>query len=142
MISSNRFSTTAGSTPGFTVACDGRHSELRQQSGLKVIERGAPIDVLWFRLPRGSNDPEQLLGRVDLGRVMVLINRGDYFQCAWIIAKGRFEAVQGEGLPAFRSSIATLAPFLGNRVDALQSWDDVKLLTVQEILDEEHVQKM
>lgn len=115
----------------FTIACDGRHSELRAQSGLPLIERGAPIDVLWFRLPRAGSDPEQLLGRVDLGRAMVLINRGDYFQCAWIIAKGGFAAVQGAGLPAFRDSVAALAPFLGGRVAALQSWDDVKLLTVQ-----------
>jgi 2-polyprenyl-6-methoxyphenol hydroxylase-like FAD-dependent oxidoreductase len=118
-------------TADLVVACDGRHSELRKQSGLEVIERGAPIDVVWFRLPRAGNDPEELLGRVDLGRVMVLINRGAYYQCAWIINKGNFQRVQQAGIEAFRWAVAASAPFLADRVESLRSFDDVKLLTVQ-----------
>lgn len=113
------------------VACDGRYSELRRQSGLEVVERGAPIDVLWFRLARSGNDPEELLGRVDLGRIMVLINRGDYYQCAWIINKGSFQRVSQAGIAAFRQSVAAIAPFLADRVESLRSFEDVKLLTVQ-----------
>jgi len=118
------------------IACDGRHSELRAQAmqgegGLRLTESGAPIDVLWFRLPRRGNDAEELLGRLDAGKAMVLINRGDYFQCAYIIAKGSLPALQARGIAALRADIATLAPFLRDRVDALRSWADARLLTVQ-----------
>jgi 2-polyprenyl-6-methoxyphenol hydroxylase-like FAD-dependent oxidoreductase len=119
------------------VACDGRHSELRAQmlqasgGSAGLDERGAPIDVLWFRLPRHPGDGEELLGRLDSGRAMVLIDRGDYFQCAWIIRKGSLPELQRQGLDTFRAAIAALAPFLADRVDALRRWDDVKLLTVQ-----------
>ncbi|MFC3675465.1 FAD-dependent oxidoreductase [Ferrovibrio xuzhouensis] len=123
------------------VACDGRDSALRARmmqsangraaNKLALDEYGAPIDVLWFRLPRRAGDAEELLGRMDSGRAMVLINRGDYFQCAWIIAKGSLPALQDQGLEALRTAIATLVPFLADRVDALRGWDDVKLLTVQ-----------
>lgn len=119
------------------IACDGRDSGLRaqmldQDAGATALdEYGAPIDVLWFRLPRRTDDGEELLGRMDSGRAMVLINRGDYFQCAWIIRKNGLPALRQQGLAAFRAAIAALAPFLADRVDALRDWDDVKLLTVQ-----------
>ena len=113
-----------------TIAADGRRSVLREQAGLKVTESGAPIDVLWFRLPRAKDDPEDIAGYLGAGEAMVAINRGDYWQCAFIIRKGANEAVRARGLPAFRRGIETLAPFLRKRAKDLKSWDEVKLLTV------------
>lgn len=114
-----------------TVACDGRHSLMRADAELPVRETGVPIDVLWFRLPRHSSDPSNVIGNINYGTLAVLINRNDYFQCAFIIKKDSFAEVQRHGLPAFRASIAKLVPFLSDRVDTLTSWDQVKLLTVQ-----------
>jgi 2-polyprenyl-6-methoxyphenol hydroxylase-like FAD-dependent oxidoreductase len=113
------------------VGCDGRHSTIRQAAGLPVQEFGVPIDVLWFHISRRAGDPEQVLGNVNYGRALVLINRGDYFQAGLIIRKGSFEQIKREGLDAFRTAIARIAPYLGGRVDELQSWDQIKLLTVQ-----------
>lgn len=113
-----------------TVAADGRHSTLRPEAGFDVVERGAPMDVLWFRLPRRAGDPSELLGRLDAGRMMVTIDRGDYWQCAYVIPKGGIDQVHAAGLPAFRAKISELAPHFVDRVEALASWDDVKLLTV------------
>jgi len=113
------------------VACDGRHSTMRQAAGLPVQEYGVPIDVLWFRLSRGADDPEQVLGNVNYGRALILINRGDYFQAGLIIPKGSFEATKREGLDALQETIVRIAPYLRDRVDELQSWDQIKLLTVQ-----------
>jgi 2-polyprenyl-6-methoxyphenol hydroxylase-like FAD-dependent oxidoreductase len=113
------------------IGCDGRHSTIRQAAGFEVIERGVPIDVLWFRLSRRANDPEQLLGNLNYGKVLVLINRGDYFQAGLLIQKGSFAEVQSRGLDAFRQSIRQVAPYLGDRVDELTDWDQIKLLTVQ-----------
>jgi 2-polyprenyl-6-methoxyphenol hydroxylase-like FAD-dependent oxidoreductase len=99
---------------------------------LNVIETGAPIDVLWLRLSRRDGDPENALGYINFGAMMVLIDRGDYFQCAFIIRKDTFaSAVQPAGLDAFRAAIVRLVPFLADRVQEITSWDDVKLLTVQ-----------
>lgn len=114
-----------------TVGCDGRHSTMRQRAGFEVVESGVPVDVLWFRVKREPIDPEQVLGRVNYGRALILINRGDYFQAGLIIRKGSFERVQREGLEVFRGTIARIAPFLADRVHELTSWDQVKLLTVQ-----------
>jgi 2-polyprenyl-6-methoxyphenol hydroxylase-like FAD-dependent oxidoreductase len=113
-----------------TIAADGRRSVLREQAGLKVTESGAPIDVLWFRLPRAKSDPEDIAGYLGAGAAMVAINRGDNWQCAFIIPKGAYEAVRARGLPAFRRNIDTLAPFLRGRAKELKIWDEVKLLTV------------
>lgn len=114
------------------VGCDGRHSTSRAASNLPVSETGVPIDVLWFRLSRRESDPSNVIGNINYGNFAVLINRSDYFQCAFIIAKGAFTTkVQPAGLPAFRASIAKLIPFLADRVDELTSWDQIKLLTVQ-----------
>jgi 2-polyprenyl-6-methoxyphenol hydroxylase-like FAD-dependent oxidoreductase len=113
------------------VACDGRGSTMRHAAGLEVQELGVPIDVLWFRISRRDVDPEQLAGNIDYGNVLVLINRGDYFQSALIIRKGAFEEIKRHGLEQFRDTVARTAPFLWDRVDELQSWDQIKLLTVQ-----------
>src|ERR1700733_2967961 len=103
----------------------------RQAAHLNLIEQGVPIDVLWFSLPRRPNDPENALGYINYGRALILINRNDYFQCGYIIAKGLFPEIQRNGLEAFRASIEQLAPFLAGRTAQLDSWDQVKLLTVQ-----------
>ncbi|MFL6447153.1 MAG: FAD-dependent oxidoreductase [Bryobacteraceae bacterium] len=113
------------------IACDGRHSKMRAAAGLKVRELGVPIDVLWFRISRHGNDPEQLLGNVNYGRALVLINRGDYFQAGLIIHKGSFEDVKRAGLPSFQNEIRRIAPYLGDRPKEIQDWDQVKLLSVQ-----------
>jgi 2-polyprenyl-6-methoxyphenol hydroxylase-like FAD-dependent oxidoreductase len=114
------------------VACDGRHSTARAASHLPVHETGVPIDVLWFRLTRHPSDPVNSLGNINYGTLMVLINRADYFQCAFIIAKDSFAStVQPAGLEAFRASITRLVPFLADRVNELTDWSQLKLLSVQ-----------
>jgi 2-polyprenyl-6-methoxyphenol hydroxylase-like FAD-dependent oxidoreductase len=114
-----------------TVGCDGRHAISRQAAHLALVEQGVPIDVLWLRLPRHENDPENGLGYANYGRLMVLINRIDYFQIAYIIAKDSFPQLQEAGLPAFQQSMARIVPFLADRVSEIDSWGKVKLLTVQ-----------
>jgi 2-polyprenyl-6-methoxyphenol hydroxylase-like FAD-dependent oxidoreductase len=113
-----------------TVACDGRWSVIREQSGLPVKEFPMPIDVLWFRLPRAASAPETL-GYLGGGRVIIAINRDEYWQCGAIIDKGSFERVRADGLPTFRSSIARTAPFLATSLDYLTDWEQVKLLSVR-----------
>jgi 2-polyprenyl-6-methoxyphenol hydroxylase-like FAD-dependent oxidoreductase len=113
------------------VACDGRHSMMRQCAGLEVVESGVPIDVLWFRISRNPTDVEQVFGRVNYGKALILINRGDYFQAGLIIRKGSFGRIQRDGLENFRAEVARIAPFLADRVPELCDWDQVKLLTVQ-----------
>jgi 2-polyprenyl-6-methoxyphenol hydroxylase-like FAD-dependent oxidoreductase len=112
------------------VGADGRHSAMRERAGLKVINLGAPIDVLWMRLSKRPDDPPNTAGRLDRGRMLVTIDRGDYWQCAFVIRKDGFEGVRARGLDAFRADIAAIAPFLRDRVGELRDWDDVKLLTV------------
>jgi 2-polyprenyl-6-methoxyphenol hydroxylase-like FAD-dependent oxidoreductase len=113
------------------VGCDGRHSVTRRAAGLKVIEHGVPIDVLWFRLSRMPGDPAQVLGNVNYGKALILIDRSDYFQAGLIIPKGSYDSVQARGIEAFRSGIRQIAPWLGERVNELRDWDDIKILTVQ-----------
>lgn len=113
-----------------TVACDGRWSVIREQSGLPVTEFPMPIDVLWFRLPRADSAPETL-GYLGDGQIIIAINRGEYWQCGAVIDKGGFERVQAEGLPAFRSRVAAAAPFLTTSLNSLTDWDQVKLLSVR-----------
>jgi 2-polyprenyl-6-methoxyphenol hydroxylase-like FAD-dependent oxidoreductase len=113
------------------VACDGRHSTIRKAAALPVHEFGVPIDVLWFRISRRTGDPEQLAGNINYGKALILINRGDYFQAGLIIPKGSYEQTKAEGLDAFRPTIARIAPYLGERVEELRDWDQIKLLTVQ-----------
>jgi len=112
------------------VAADGRHSTIREKAGLETLDLGAPIDVLWMRLSRRPDDPAQTFGRFDAGRILVMLNRGDYWQCAYVIPKGSFEVVQCRGLPFLRDEVARLAPYLRDRTGELADWSDVKLLTV------------
>lgn len=112
------------------IAADGRHSVLREKAGLAVAEIGAPMDVLWFRLSRSADDPRDVMGRLGAGALFIMIDRRDYWQCGLAIRKGAVEAIRLRGLEAFRREIAELAPFARERVDELQSWSDVKLLSV------------
>jgi 2-polyprenyl-6-methoxyphenol hydroxylase-like FAD-dependent oxidoreductase len=112
------------------IAADGRHSQLRRAAGWLPRQLGAPIDVLWMRLPVVPGDPQESGGRIDNGHFMALIHRGSYWQCAYVIAKDGIEAIQGRGLAAFRAELARAAPLFADRVGTLQSWDDIKLLSV------------
>jgi 2-polyprenyl-6-methoxyphenol hydroxylase-like FAD-dependent oxidoreductase len=113
-----------------TVGCDGRHSTVRERAGLAVDDLGAPMDVLWFSLSKKSSDPNQTMGRFDAGRIVVMIDRGDYWQCAFVIRKGAIEETKRAGLPALRQTIVQIAPVFADRVDELKDWDQIKLLTV------------
>jgi 2-polyprenyl-6-methoxyphenol hydroxylase-like FAD-dependent oxidoreductase len=112
------------------VGADGRHSVVRERAGLRVTNLGAPIDVLWMRLSKRAGDPGQTLGRINHGRMLVTLDRGDYWQCAFVIRKGGFDQIRERGLASFQGDIVRIAPFLGDRVAELDDWDDVKLLTV------------
>jgi 2-polyprenyl-6-methoxyphenol hydroxylase-like FAD-dependent oxidoreductase len=112
------------------IGADGRHSVVRAKAGLEVEDLGAPMDVLWMRLSKRASDPAQVFGRIDAGRIFVMFDRGDYWQCAYVIAKGGIEEVRRNGLPALRESISAIAPFLADRVEELANWDAIKLLTV------------
>jgi 2-polyprenyl-6-methoxyphenol hydroxylase-like FAD-dependent oxidoreductase len=113
-----------------TVGCDGRHSTVRERAGLVRNDLGAPIDVLWFRLPKKAGDPEQSMGRFVAGHILVLIDRGDYWQCAFLIAKGSMDQTRRAGLSPLRQSITEVMPIFADRVDTLGDWSDIKLLTV------------
>jgi len=113
------------------VACDGRHSVMRSAAGLEVVEFGVPVDVLWFRISRKRDDPAQVLGNVNYGKALILIDRSDYFQAGLIIAKGTFDEIKARGLNAFRTGILQIAPYLGDRVNELHDWEQIKILTVQ-----------
>jgi 2-polyprenyl-6-methoxyphenol hydroxylase-like FAD-dependent oxidoreductase len=113
------------------VGADGRHSTIRERAGFEVEDIGAPMDVLWMRLPRHEGDDDVVpLGRAVAGAILVMIPRGDYFQCGYVVKKGGAEELQAKGLEAFKRSIEDAAPALRGRCDVLKSWDDVKLLTV------------
>lgn len=112
------------------VGADGRHSTVRKKSGLIVQSLSAPMDVLWFRLSRKDTDPKQSLGRIDLGRILIMIERTDYWQCGFLIRKGDFDHVREAGLEAFQQSIVEVAPNMVDRVKELTSWEQVKLLEV------------
>ncbi|MCD6069857.1 MAG: ubiF 2 [Microvirga sp.] len=112
------------------VAADGRRSIVREKAGFEVLDIGAPMDVLWMRVSKRPGDPSQLLGRIEAGQMLVMIDRGDYWQCAYLIPKGSLDRLKQQGLPAFRANLARVAPFLGDRLEELQSWDEIKLLTV------------
>jgi 2-polyprenyl-6-methoxyphenol hydroxylase-like FAD-dependent oxidoreductase len=112
------------------IGADGRSSTVRELADLQVEDIGAPIDVLWMRLSRRESDPRQRLGRIKSGKMLVTLDRGDYWQCAYVIAKGRLDEIRQQGLPAFRDNIVDIAPFFRDRVDELTDWDGIKLLTV------------
>ena len=115
---------------GLTIACDGRHSMLRAHAGLRSDDLGAPMDILWFRMSRRNDDTADTFGHLEAGKLMVMLNRGDYWQCAYVIPKGGIDAVKAKGLAAFRDNAAFMAPFLRDRLGEIASWDDIKLLTV------------
>ncbi len=115
---------------GLTIGADGRHSTTRSKAGLEAMTLGAPMDVLWMKLSRRPSDPTKTLGRFAQGRIMVLIDRGDYWQCGFVIPKGGFADIQRRGLTALREEIGRVVPFLADRANELTDWNDVKLLTV------------
>ena len=112
------------------VGADGRHSTVRDKAGFKSDDYGAPMDVLWFRLPRKQTDESEPFGHIEAGAMMIMLNRGDYWQCAYVIPKGGNDRVTAEGLDAFRQRVVFMSPFLADRVGELKSFDDIKLLSV------------
>ncbi|MGN6516492.1 MAG: FAD-dependent oxidoreductase [Rhizomicrobium sp.] len=112
------------------IGADGRHSTIRQKAGFVPRELGAPIDVLWLKLPRKDGDPEAVLGRASAGHLFVMIDRGDYWQCAFVVPKGAFEKIKAEGIAAFHARLKKAAGFAGNRIEAIRDFEDVSLLTV------------
>jgi 2-polyprenyl-6-methoxyphenol hydroxylase-like FAD-dependent oxidoreductase len=112
------------------VGCDGRHSTVREKAGFESDDYGAPMDVLWFRMSRQQSDTTDTFGHIEAGKLMVMLDRGDYWQCAYVIPKGGIERVKSEGLEAFRKRVVEMSPLLADRVSELESWDDVKLLSV------------
>lgn len=113
------------------VACDGRHSTVRDAAKFEVMDLGVPVDVLWFHISRKADDSYQALGRIDYGEMLVLINREEYFQAGLIVRKAAFDSVKAAGLPAFWESLLRIAPFLGERVEEIKDWEQVKLLSIQ-----------
>jgi 2-polyprenyl-6-methoxyphenol hydroxylase-like FAD-dependent oxidoreductase len=113
-----------------TIGADGRHSSVRREAGFVPLDIGAPMDALWFKLSRQSNEAGGLLGRIDAGQILAMFNRGDYWQCAYVIAKGSADHLKAQGIGSLRDHISALAPFLADRVVELENFDDVKLLTV------------
>jgi 2-polyprenyl-6-methoxyphenol hydroxylase-like FAD-dependent oxidoreductase len=113
------------------VGADGRRSVVRVKAGLEVLEFGAPMDVLWFRVSKGANDPSATMGRFGDGRIFVLIDRGAYWQCGYVIAKGTIDEIHRQGIEAFRESVARIVPFPLDRVGEVRGWEDVSLLTVR-----------
>ena len=112
------------------IGCDGRHSTVREKAGLKSDDYGAPMDVLWFRVSHKGGDKADTFGHIEAGRLMVMFDRGDYWQCAYVIPKGGIERVKSEGLEAFHARVVEMSPFLSDRIGELKSWDDIKLLSV------------
>jgi 2-polyprenyl-6-methoxyphenol hydroxylase-like FAD-dependent oxidoreductase len=113
-----------------TVGCDGRHSIVRERARLEVEEIGAPMDVLWFRAGKRADESESVFARIEAGKMMVTFDRGDYWQCAYVIAKGQYDAVRARGLDALLADVVAMAPILKAGISEVRTWDDVKLLTV------------
>ncbi len=113
-----------------TIGADGRHSVVRERAGLQVENLGAPMDVLWMRISRHKDDPSNPFGRVEPGRMLVLINRDEYWQCAFLIPKGTLDILKQRGFENFLQELSSLAPFLRDRVHELKSWNDTSVLTV------------
>jgi 2-polyprenyl-6-methoxyphenol hydroxylase-like FAD-dependent oxidoreductase len=112
------------------VGADGRHSTVREKAGFKSDDYGAPMDVLWFRITRKDSDETETFGHIEAGKMLVMLDRGDYWQCAYVIPKGGIEQVQANGLDAFRDNVVQMTPSLADRIGELKSWDDIKLLSV------------
>jgi 2-polyprenyl-6-methoxyphenol hydroxylase-like FAD-dependent oxidoreductase len=139
ILESNRVAGVRARTPrgelevraDLVIGADGRHSTVRNAAGFEPKEYGVPIDVLWMRLSRRPNDADRTGGYFQNGKMMVALNRDDYWQCALVIPKGGFDAIKARGLPAFHDEIGTMAPFLRERARELADWSQVRLLTVQ-----------
>jgi 2-polyprenyl-6-methoxyphenol hydroxylase-like FAD-dependent oxidoreductase len=114
-----------------TIGADGRGSIVRAEAGLETIKFGAPMDVLWFRLARKDSDGERTLGRILNGKMMVMLNRGNYWQCGYLIRKGEFENIKARGLDQFREDVTSVAPFVADRMNEFTDWEPIKLLTVR-----------
>jgi 2-polyprenyl-6-methoxyphenol hydroxylase-like FAD-dependent oxidoreductase len=112
------------------VGCDGRHSTVREKAGLASDDYGAPMDVLWFRLSRKAGDNTETFGHIEAGMMMIMLDRGDYWQCAFVIPKGGIDELKTKGLDAFRKDVVWLSPFVADRIGELKDWDDIKLLSV------------
>jgi 2-polyprenyl-6-methoxyphenol hydroxylase-like FAD-dependent oxidoreductase len=113
------------------IGADGRHSVTHTRAGFKQCEFGVPIDVLWMRISKKTDDPEQSFGFFQHGKLLVMLDRGDYWQCGFVIPKGGFEEIKARGLPQFQNEIVSFAGFLHHRVSELDDWSKIKLLTVQ-----------
>jgi 2-polyprenyl-6-methoxyphenol hydroxylase-like FAD-dependent oxidoreductase len=113
------------------VGCDGRSSVVRERAGLRLRTFGVPMDVLWFRLSRVETDPVGVVGRVSRSKLLIMIDRGDYFQIGFVIRKGSVTALRDQGIEAFRRQLRDIVPWLGDRVERLQSFDEIRLLTVE-----------
>lgn len=114
-----------------TIGADGRHSIVRERAGLQVMDLGAPMDVLWMRISRHASDPDQTFGHAEPGKVFVMIDREDYWQCGFVIPKGAADGLRARGIEKFREEIVNLQPYLRDRVGELRDWNDVSLLTVK-----------
>ena len=114
-----------------TVACDGRDSTVRSATTMRPREFGVPMDVWWFRLPRRDGDPVGAVGRFSIGHVAIMLDRGDYWQCAYLIRKGADTRMRAAGVQVLHSAFSRLLPWTTDRMDAITSWDDVKLLNVR-----------
>jgi 2-polyprenyl-6-methoxyphenol hydroxylase-like FAD-dependent oxidoreductase len=112
------------------VGCDGRHSTVREKAGLQTDNYGVPMDVLWFRITRRDSDGVDVFGHIEAGALLVMLDRGDYWQCAYVIPKGGIDRVKANGIETFRNRVVALSPFLADRIRELRSFDDVKLLSV------------
>jgi 2-polyprenyl-6-methoxyphenol hydroxylase-like FAD-dependent oxidoreductase len=116
---------------GLTIGADGRRSIVRERAGFEVMDLGAPMDVMWMRISRRSGDPGQTLGRAAAGKVFIMVDRDEYWQCGYVIPKGAAEETRNRGIEKFRDEVTSLAPFLRDRIDELRDWNDVSLLTVK-----------
>ncbi|MBD2740735.1 FAD-dependent oxidoreductase [Coleofasciculus sp. FACHB-1120] len=114
-----------------TIGADGRFSRIRQLAGMELIKTSPPMDVLWFRLPRKADDPEETMGRVAGGRLLVLLNRFDYWQVGYVIPKGSYQQLREAGLETLRQSVAETSPLFADRMQKLHDWSQVALLTVE-----------
>jgi 2-polyprenyl-6-methoxyphenol hydroxylase-like FAD-dependent oxidoreductase len=135
----NRFAGVQVTTPDgerevrakLVIAADGRHSRLRDAAKMEILDQDSPIDALWLRLPVEPNDPTEPVGRFGAGQLFVMLYRGDYWQCAFVIPKGGFEEIKAAGLAAFHARLRDIAGFARDRVETIKSFDDISLLTVK-----------
>jgi 2-polyprenyl-6-methoxyphenol hydroxylase-like FAD-dependent oxidoreductase len=138
LIENNKIKGVTAKTPGgmitihadLVIGADGRDSAVREQAGLKVITKGVPIDVLWFKLSKQEGDPSQSLGNFYYGKLLVMLDRNDYWQCGYVIPKGDFAGIKERGLPIFYEELTEVVPFLKNRMVELKDWEQVRLLSV------------